>query len=121
MNRIAQSTRLQWTLVLLNLPGIALFIYFASWVWAPGGQEGLYYDAGDSIAWGLLALPFLLVCNLVNLILFRTVFTRALLYHDWRPLLLWVAIIAVWASVFRYDSGRHFDGSRMTGQESVNQ
>ena len=120
MNRIAQSTWLQWALVFANLPGIVLFLYFGSWVWAPRGQEGLYYDAGDSIAWGLLAFPFFLVCNFINLLLSRTIFTRLLLYHNWRPFILWIIFIVVWFSVFRYNSGRHFDGSRVTSQQSLN-
>jgi hypothetical protein len=117
---IPKSTRWEWILVFVNLPGIAFFLYFASWVWAPPGQAGLYYDAGDSIAWTLLAFPFLLVCNLINLVLSRTVFARAVLYHDWRPLIVLLTAIIIWFSAFKYDSGRHFDGSRMTSQELSN-
>ena len=48
MDRLRKSSiSVYWILLVVNIPGIALFLYFASGVWAPRGQEGLYYDAGD--------------------------------------------------------------------------
>jgi hypothetical protein len=121
VNRIQQSPWLSRVLIAVNVPGIALFLFFASWVWAPLGQQGLYYDAGDSIGWTLLAFPFLAICTLINLIISRSVLIRLFYYRDWRPFLLWLIIVAVWFSAFKYDSGRHFDGSRMSPQDSSNQ
>lgn len=114
-----RSSWLSWALVAVNVPGIALFLYFASWVWAPPGQEGLYYDAGDSIGWTLLAFPFLAICTLINFILSKSVLISFFYYKDWRPLVLLVMTIIVWFAAFKYDSGRHFDGSRMSAQGSV--
>jgi hypothetical protein len=102
----------------MNIPGIAFFLYFASWVWAPRGQEGLYYDAGDSVSWTLLALPFLALCTLMNFILSRTVLIHLFSYRDWRLFSFWLAIVIVWFGAYKYDSGRHFDGSRMSIQDS---
>ncbi len=118
VNRIRQSPWLSWALVGVNVPGVALFLYFASWVWAPPGQEGLYYDAGDSMVWGLLAFPFIAICTIIIVIVLRSVLIRLFYYRDWRPFLLWLVIGLVWFSAFKYDSGRHFDGSRMSVQDS---
>jgi hypothetical protein len=119
MNGAPRSTWLSWMLIAANVAGVALFLYFASWVWAPLGQEGLYYDAGDSVAWGLLAFPFLAICSLINFIASRSVLIQLFYYRNWRPFLVWLVIVAVWVSAFKYDSGRHFDGSRMSAQDSV--
>jgi hypothetical protein len=107
-----------WLLISVNVSGLALFLYFASWVWAPRGQEGSYYEAGDSISWMLLAFPFLAICTLINLVTSRSVFVHLFLYRDWRLFSLWLAIVLVWFGAFNYDSGRHFDGSRMSNQDS---
>jgi hypothetical protein len=121
VNRIRQSPWLSPALIALNVPGIALFLFFASLVWAPPGQEGLYYDAGDSIGWTLLAFPFLAICTLINFIVSRSVLIRLFYYRDWKPFLLWLLIVVAWFSAFKYDSGRHFDGTRMSAQDSANQ
>jgi hypothetical protein len=121
VNRIRQSPWLSRALIAVNVPGIAFFLFFASWVWAPPGQEGLYYDAGDSIGWTLLAFPFLAICTLINFIISRSVLIRIFYYRDWRPFLLWLVIVMAWFSVFKYDSGRHFDGSRISAQDSASQ
>jgi hypothetical protein len=120
MDRIRKSSiSVYWILLAVNIPGIALFLYFASGIWAPRGQEGLYYDAGDSVAWGLTAFPLLAVSALVNLIMSRSIFIHLFYYRDWRLFLVWLAIVLIWVSVIKYDSGRHFDGSRMSAQGFV--
>lgn len=108
-----------WILLAVNIPGIVLFIYFASGVWAPRGQEGLYYDAGDSAAWALTAFPILAASTLVNLVMSRSVSIHLFYYRDWRLFSLWLVIIIVWISAYKYDSSRHFDGSRMSAQDSL--
>jgi hypothetical protein len=42
-----------------NLLGIALYLYFASEIWAPAGEEGLLAGPGDPIVRGFSALPVL--------------------------------------------------------------
>jgi hypothetical protein len=118
MNPVRRSTWLSWALVVVNVPAIGLFLYFASWIWAPRGQEGLYYDAGDSVAWGLTAFPILLVSTLTNIVMSRSIFVQLFYYKNWRPFLLWLVIVVVWVAAFKYDSGRHFDGSRMSTEDS---
>ena len=107
-----------WLLISANVAGLALFLYFSSWVWAPRGQEGLYYAAGDSIFWALTAFPILAICTLINLVASRSALVRLFLYRDWRLFSLWLAFVITWVGAFHYDSGRHFDGSRMSHQDS---
>lgn len=84
MERFGKSSYLiLWPLILVNVPGLGLFLYFASWDWAPRGQEGLYYEAGDSISWALLAFPFLAICTVVNFIMSPTILTRLFYYGNW--------------------------------------
>jgi hypothetical protein len=67
MDRLKKSrSKITWILLLVNIPGIIFFLHFASEVWAPLGQEGLCYDAGDSVGWTLTAFPLLAVCTLTS-------------------------------------------------------
>jgi hypothetical protein len=119
MDRFRKSRNsIFWILLVVNVPGILLFLYFASGIWTPPGQEGLYYDAGDSVAWTLTAFPLLAVSTLINLIMSRSVLIHLFSYRDWRLFSLWLVIVIVWFGVYKYDSGRHFDGSRMSIQDS---
>jgi hypothetical protein len=60
----------------------------------------------------------LAICTLINLIVSRSALARLFLYRDWRLFSLWLAIVLIWFGAFNYDADRHFDGSRMSNQDS---
>lgn len=91
--------------VLINIVLICLYLYFASWIWAPLGvktfQAGL---AGDPIVWGGTAGITLIVCSLVNLAwLARLLWGLHKGRKKWRPILIWVLVILSWFGATRYD------------------
>ena len=109
-----------WLLVLVNLPGIVSYIFFASWLWIPPGQEGPYHDARGDLLWGLAVFPFFAICTLINFIMARTVLIHLFLYRDYRLFSLWLFIVVIWFGSVKYDLVRHFANSSITNQESGN-
>jgi hypothetical protein len=105
-----------WLLILVNVPGILSYMFFASWFWIPQGQEGSFHDARDDLFWGLLAFPFLAVCTLVNFLTSRSVSINSLYYRDFRQIGLWLLIVVVWFGAVKYDLGRHFADTGITNQ-----
>jgi len=80
----------QVLLIASNGIGLALYLGFASLVWAPEGQEGLLGGPGDPLIWVMLALPWLVLCSFINLLAFRTVSARLILARQWLPALFLV-------------------------------
>ena len=121
MDRFRKSKNfIVWLLVLVNVPGIVLYILFGSWLWIPLGQEGPYHDARGDLLWGLAVFPFLATCTLINLIMSRSILIYLFLYRDFRLFSLWLTIVIIWFGAVKYDLGRHFADSSMTNQESGN-
>jgi hypothetical protein len=95
-----------WILLVANVPGVFLFVFFASRVWAPPGQEEAYRDFAVALSWTLSALPFLAICTLINFMLSRSVLIHFFYYKDWRLILTWLTIIVVWSCAYAYDYDR---------------
>src|SRR6185312_8943347 len=101
MDRFRRSKNfIPWFLILVNAPGLIAYIFFASGLWIPPGQEGLPHDARGDLLWGLAVFPFLAVCTLINLIM-----SRPVLIH-----LFCTATIAC----FRYGSSSSSFGSALS-------
>lgn len=94
-----------------NILGVLLYLHFASLIWAPPAEKGLYGGPGDPIIWVVFALPFLMFFSLLNFFIFMSVFVRAILYKRWFFCLMVVGVIFGWFTAFRYDNSRQFDGS----------
>jgi hypothetical protein len=109
-----------WLLIVVNVPGIASYIFLASWLWTPPGQEGPYHDARGELLWGVGVFPFLAICSLVNFIASRSVLIHLFLYRDYRLFSLWLFIVVIWFGAVKYDLGRHFADDHVTKQESAN-
>jgi len=119
MDRHLKSSKItKWLLIFVNIPGIALFLYFASKIWAPAADKGLYGGPGDPIIWTFLAFPFLAICTLVNFIASRGVLIRFFYHRDWRLFALYIVIIAAWIGAVKYDFSRPYDGSRLSQENS---
>ena len=103
--------------VIFNLVGLVVYLRFASLIWAPPGDEGLYGGPGDPIIWVVFALPSLAICSFVNILVFRTVCARAIIYGQWVPLLGLAVIIALWIVAFEYDSSRQYNGGLLRTEQ----
>ncbi len=106
-------------LVASNVAGLLLYLYFSSLVWAPPGEEGLLGGPGEAAIWTLFALPWLVICSFLNLLMFRTVCARFILYGKWIPMLTFVAFIGLWIGAFKLDFSRHYNGSLVRTDETI--
>jgi hypothetical protein len=117
MDRLRKSRAFAlWILIVANVPGVFLFLYFASRVWAPPGQEEAYRDFAVALSWALSAFPFLAICTLINFILSRSVLIHFFYYKDWRLILTWLTIVVVWSCAYAYDYGRRFAVSQISNE-----
>jgi hypothetical protein len=91
--------------------GIITYLYFASWIWAPVGEEGLLGGPGDPIIWGSTAFPIFAVCSLMNFVWFFVALRKLRRYRIWQHLIIWLTVVAVWVGVDRYDTSRQYTGA----------
>lgn len=98
-------------MVVANLLGTPLFLYFSSQFWAPRGQEGLLGGPGEPILWTILALPWLAAVAFSNIAVIPRMSTELFFRKDVRLLLVWCACILMFFSAWVYDGSRQFNGS----------
>ena len=94
-----------------NALGLLLYLYFASWIWAPPSEKGLYGGPGDPIIWVVFAFPFLLGFAVLNFLVFVSALVRAILYMKWRFFFIASFVIFAWCAAYTYDATRQYDGS----------
>jgi len=97
--------------IVFNTIGIFLYLRFASQIWAPPEEKGLYGGPGDPIIWVVFAFPFLFFASIVNVIILVWTFVRGILYRKWLAVFVVVGAISCWFAAFEYDNSRQFDGS----------
>ena len=93
--------------LLANICGIILYIFFASKTWVVPGEAGLNMGSSEPIIWVLLALPILIVFGITDLIWLVVVIVKSRQSNNWQP--LWVVILSffVWVGAFSFDVFRH--------------
>ncbi|TVQ85444.1 MAG: hypothetical protein EA357_00645 [Micavibrio sp.] len=94
-----------------NIFGMGLYLYFASWVWAPSGEKSFPEGAGDPVIWGSTAGLVLALYSLVNLVWLALILSAGSRGKGWKPVLLWAVVILLWVAANRYDAYRHYDGT----------
>jgi hypothetical protein len=94
-----------------NILGIIFYLRFASLIWAPSTEKGLYGGPGDPIIWVVFAFPFLLFFSALNLFILVSAFVRAILYKHWSFFFVVIGVVIGWIAAFSYDASRQFDGS----------
>ena len=97
--------------LLVNIIGLPLYLYFASWIWAPHFEEGLLGGPGDPMIWGSTAFPVLAVCALADLLWLVLILVRRHWSPKWPALVLWVLVVACWYAGLAYDRSRSFTGA----------
>ena len=94
--------------VALNAAGAVAYLYFASEVWPPAALRGLpeAHAGGDAFVWFLEAVPFVLACAVLNLVLLAWGAVGRLRSGTWR-FVWWAWIIPVlWVAACSIDRYR---------------
>jgi hypothetical protein len=97
--------------VVTNLLVVSLYLYFASWIWAPPEDQGLYGGPGDPIIWAFLAFPCLAAGVFTNIVVIPRIANKVFYHKDLRLLFVWGACVFVFISAFEYDRSRQYNGS----------
>lgn len=98
-------------LLIVNVLGVAAFLYFASWEWAPTGQSSLVGGPGDPFVWMLTAFPAFAACSLVNIFWFLSTIRKAKQDKPSYLNVAWLAIVIIWIGAFRYDAHNSYQGT----------
>ncbi len=98
-------------LIVTNLLSVSLYLYFASWIWAPPEEQGLYRGPGDPIIWAFLAFPWLAAGAVVNILVIPRIVNNLLYYRDLRLFFVWFTFVLAFISAFEYDRSRQYNGS----------
>ncbi|QAU23075.1 hypothetical protein EO087_02960 [Dyella sp. M7H15-1] len=97
--------------VAINAIGLILYLYFSSRIWAPADEAGLMGGPGDPILWAMTALPFLIVCSLINILWFVMILLRKKRSSFLKSFFVWVLVVAAWILANRYDEYRQYRGT----------
>lgn len=100
----------EYYFLLANAVGIGAYLYFASRVWAPPGEQGLADPAGDVVAWMLTAFPILAACSLMNVAWFIKILLDMRKRKGLDLISIWALIVIMWVIVNRYDLHHHYVG-----------
>ncbi len=100
--------------VAANALGLAVFVYFSSWIWAPFGQEGLLGGPGDALVWGTTALPTFLLFTLVDLAWFVWIIISRK-QSKLKSLAVWVLVALCWFAAQMWNRSRSFTGADFEG------
>ena len=103
--------------ILFNVLGMAGYLYFASWLWAPPGQEGLLGGPGDPIIFMSSAFPILAACSLLDALWIVSIVRAAKRNGNWRIVVVWLVVVIAWYGVKKYDDSRQFNGTAIYSTE----
>lgn len=106
--------------LLTNTIGVFIYLYFASRIWAPYGEEGLLGGSGDPIIWGLTAFPVLAFFSIVNLVWVILILYRFRDNRDWRSLVIWFVVLIFWGCTLGYDYSRQYNGNKVIVDSGYN-
>jgi hypothetical protein len=108
-------TKFEGFFVTANIIGISIYLYLASWFWAPPGENGLPGGPGDPLIWTGIVFPVLLIFlifNFVSLIYAISIIRRK---KYWMPLLIWIVVSLAWYGAHSFDISRSYNGSLFYG------
>lgn len=117
--RSARDKFIGTAILITNVTCLVFYLYFASYIWAPHEDKGLFGGPGDAIIWVVFALPFIVICIVVNAILLPGFCARAILRGRWRSLATLFVCIMLWVAAVSYDSSRQYNGSKLRSIQSL--
>jgi hypothetical protein len=85
--------------MLVNVLGVAGYLYFASWLWAPPGQQGEFGGPGDPLIYMSSAFPILAACFLLNLVWIVYIVRLAKRSWTWSIIVVWLVVVVAWYGV----------------------
>jgi hypothetical protein len=98
-------------LILANPLCVSLYLFYASWIWAPPEEQGLYGGPGDPIIWGLSALPWLAAGAFANVVVIPIIASDVFRHKDIHLFLVWCTFVLVWIAALVYDNSRQYNGN----------
>src|SRR5690349_16992847 len=98
-------------LIVVNPLCVSLYLYYASSIWAPPEERGLYGGPGDPIIWGLSAFPWLAAGVLANIAVIPIIASGLFRHKDKRLFFVWCTFVLAWTSAIVYDNFRQYNGS----------
>ena len=101
-------------LSVLNVFCLSLYLFFASWIWAPADESGLLGGPGDPIIWTFAAFPFLMAGIVASIIIIPRIICDIFYYKDFRLLAVSSISIILFLSAFEYDRSRQYNGNLVT-------
>jgi hypothetical protein len=108
-SKIKTSGAANLAIVLANVLGAAIYLWFSVPHWAPAELANMSgAGAGDPIIWGLSALPtfaFFLLLNLVWLLWAGTMF---FVRRRWPVKIIYLVVPALWAVTLYVDFSHHW-------------
>ena len=97
-----------WLCVVANLIGVALFLYLAVQTWIePELADEPGASGGETIVWGLSALPVFLIFMLAHVGLAIAVDQKRRRSGSWRGDIFIGITFVAWVAIFLYDNAHH--------------
>jgi len=103
--------------IIINIFGIIFYLFFASRIWPPAGQESLLGGPGDPIIWMMSAFPVMAFFSLVNIFWLAWIIFNIKKSPFWKLLLIWILMAAAWIGANRYDFHHQYNGSSVQHAE----
>jgi hypothetical protein len=102
MGEISMSRAMKYCLV-GNVIGLVLYVAACWSVLAAGPNGRIEADDGPAfISLGLTALPVLLACTLLNVVVFVRAVRRLFIGKGWSLLAVWLVAVITWTCVHLY-------------------
>jgi hypothetical protein len=98
--------------VALNIAGMLVFLLLGRALWVRPGEEGEPGGPGDGFYLLFVLVPILVTYMAVDLAALAAIVCRLRKVGKFEPLLVWLAITALWFCAVAYDyhrSARHID------------
>jgi hypothetical protein len=92
--------------VALNVAGMLIFLLLGQELWVRPGEEGEPGGPGDGFYFLFVLAPLLVTYIAVDLVALVAIFWRLRKFRRIEPLLVWLAVTALWFCTVAYDYHR---------------
>jgi hypothetical protein len=109
LSKIRASDRANLSIVLANVLGAAIYLWFSVPLWAPAelaNEPGA--GVGDPIIWGFTALPTLALFVLVNFVWLLWAGTMFFVRRRWLVKIIYLAVPVLWVVTLFVDFSHHW-------------
>ncbi|RZI44169.1 hypothetical protein EGT07_01695 [Herbaspirillum sp. HC18] len=94
--------------IVINLMGMAAYLWAASVLWIRPGEKGTPGGPGDAFYWIFTLVPIMVVFAGLNVAKFIAVLREAFRNRRFVPLMVWIMVIALWTAALVFDRYKAF-------------